>query len=290
MNFDFSPLLRYLLRRVVRIAISSGITYQAFCKLLRSVYFEVAAEFEPVNGKPNSDSRVSLLTGLPRRDVRSLRETADAPAAPRPNIERLVLDAWTSSLDFMDANGDMLPLPRTQRQGGARSFDALVERVSKDIRARSLLDEWLRKGFVALDDEDRVVLVQRRSTGVVEGAAGTGLLLSEMVSDLLNGFDQVYLHEQPLPGFGFNVVYGHQLTEESAQLICSTAQREGVQLMNRLNRLVVEREALDSRRDGATRRVMVGFGTYQADSAQDPGLMGPGAAPDTGTTPAAEAG
>ena len=127
MNFDFSPLLRYLLRRVVRIAISSGITYQAFCKLLRSVYFEVAAEFEPVNGKPNSDSRVSLLTGLPRRDVRSLRETADAPAAPRPNIERLVLDAWTSSLDFMDANGDMLPLPRTQRQGGARSFDALVE-------------------------------------------------------------------------------------------------------------------------------------------------------------------
>ena len=42
MNFDFSPLLRYLLRRLVRIAIGSGITYQAFCKLVRSVYFEVA--------------------------------------------------------------------------------------------------------------------------------------------------------------------------------------------------------------------------------------------------------
>jgi hypothetical protein len=273
MTFDFSPLLRYLLRRLVRIAIGSGITYQAFCKLLRSVYFEVASEFEPVKGKPNSDSRISLLTGLPRRDVRALRESADLPPTPRPNIERLVLDAWSSSLDFLDADGNMLPLPRTQRLGGARSFEALVEGVSKDIRARSLLDEWLRKGFVVLDDEDRVRPVQRRSTGVVEGAPGTSLLLGEMVSDLLAGFERVYLLEQPVPGFGFHVVYGHGLSEESAQLICSTAQREGAQLMNRLNRLVVEREALDVHHEAATTRVMLGFGSYPADELTDAGLM-----------------
>ena len=279
MPFDFSPLLRYLLRRLIRIAISSGITYQAFCKLARSVYFEMASEFEPVKGKPNSDSRVSLLTGLPRRDVRALRESFDTPDAPRPNIERLVLDAWSSSLELLDANGRMLPLPRTQRQGGARSFEALVESVSKDFRARSLLDEWLRKGFVVLDEQDRVVPVQRRSTGVVEGAAGTGLLLSEMVSDLLNGFERVYLHEQAVPGFGFHLVYGHGLSDESAQLICATAQTEGVQLMNRLNRLVVEREALDAPRADATRRVMIGFGSYQTDGVDDPGLMTPGSRP-----------
>lgn len=279
MNFDFAPLLRYLLRRLVRIAISSGITYQAFCKLLRSVYFEVAAEFEPVKGKPNSDSRISLLTGLPRREVRALRESSDTPQTPRPNIERLVLDAWSSSLDFMDADGNMLPLPRTQRQGGERSFETLVERVNKDIRARSLLDEWLRKGFVVLDEQDRVLPVQRRSTGVVEGATGTGLLLGEMVSDLINGFEQVYLQELPIPGFGFQVVYGHHLSEESAQLICSTALREGAQLMNRLNRLVVERETLDTRREDAQTRVMVGFGSYQADGKRDPGLMTPPATP-----------
>lgn len=278
MTFDFSPLLRYLLRRLVRIAIGSGITYQAFCKLLRSVYFEVATEFEPVKGKPNSDSRISLLTGLPRREVRALRESVDTPPAPRPNIERLVLDAWSSSLDFMDAEGNMLPLPRTQRVGGAQSFEALVEGVSKDIRARALLDEWLRKGFVVLDEQDRVVPVQRRSTGVVEGAAGTSLLVGEMVSDLLCGFERVYLQEQPLPGFGFQVVYGHRLSEESAQLICSTTQREGAQLMNRINRLIVERETLDRQREDATTRVMAGFVSFQGDGALDPGLMDPQAA------------
>lgn len=286
MHFDFPPLLRYLLRRLVRIAISSGVTYQAFCKLVRLVYFEVASEFEPVKGKPNTDSRVSLLTGLPRRDIRALRESSEAPPMPRPNIERLVLDAWSSSLDFLDAEGGMLPLPRTQKQGGERSFEALVERVSKDIRARALLDEWLRKGFAVLDEQDRVVLVKRRASGGAEGATGAGMLLSEMIADLLSGFDRTYLHEQPVPGFFFNVIYGHGLSDESAQLLSSTAHREGVQLMNRLNRMVVEREALDARREGATRRVMFGFGTYQVDAIQEPGLTAlEGVVPQTGNDP-----
>jgi hypothetical protein len=205
---------------------------------------------------------------------------------PRPNIERLVLDAWSSSLDFLDAEGGMLPLPRTQKQGGERSFEALVERVSKDIRARALLDEWLRKGFAVLDEQDRVVLVKRRASGGAEGATGAGMLLSEMIADLLSGFDRTYLHEQPVPGFFFNVIYGHGLSDESAQLLSSTAHREGVQLMNRLNRMVVEREALDARREGATRRVMFGFGTYQVDAIQEPGLTAlEGVVPQTGNDP-----
>lgn len=273
--FDFESLLRALLRRIVRIAIGAGIPYQAFAKLVRETYFDVATTYEPVNDKPNSDSRVSLLTGLPRRDVRALRERGDEPRPPQPGIERLVIDAWTSSLDLMDEHGRLLPLPRTVRQGGERSFEALVERVSTDIRARSLLDEWLRKGFVVLDEEDRVVMANRPAAGAVEGASGAGLLITEMCADLFNGFERVYLLNQPVPGFNFHVIYGHGLSEESAQLVCATAQTEGLQMANRINRLVVERETLDARREGATQRVSVGFMSYRTDGAHDPGLLSP---------------
>ena len=37
MTFDFSPLLHYLLRRLVRTALTRDITSQAFCKMLRAV-------------------------------------------------------------------------------------------------------------------------------------------------------------------------------------------------------------------------------------------------------------
>ncbi|MBA4343259.1 MAG: hypothetical protein C0423_14070 [Methylibium sp.] len=279
-QYDFQPLLHYLLKRIVRIAIGCGINYQAFCKLLRAVYFEVGTEFEPLKGKPNSDSRISLLTGLPRREVRAMRELADAPVKPAPNIERLVLDAWSSSLDLIDAEGNMLPLARTARQGGTRSFESLVEMVSKDIRARSLLDEWLRKGFVVLDEQDRVMLAQRRAPATIEGAPGAGLLIGELTSDLLNGFERAYLLSQPVPGYSFQVVYGHRLSEESAQLICSTALREGSQLANRLNRMIVERETLDAHRPDANLRVMVGIAAYQTDGEADPGLLSPKPAPE----------
>jgi len=277
-TFDFESLLRYLLRRLVRIAIGAGVTYQSFTKLLREVYHEVGSSYEPVKGKPNSDSRVSLLTGLPRREVRALRERGSEPHVPQPSIERLVIDAWTSRLDLIDAEGNMLPLPRTVRQGGDVSFEALVEQFNTDIRARALLDEWLRKGFVVIDEQDRVVLAQqqRRTGGAVEGAGGAGLLVTELCADLLDGFERVYQQGRPMPGFAYQVIYGHGLTEESAQLICATMQREGTLMSNRINRLIVERETLDARRGDARMRVSAGFVAYRTNGVDEPGLLAPG--------------
>lgn len=273
-TFDFAPLLRALLHRVVRIAIGAGMPYQAFAKLVREAYFDVATTYEPVKGRPNSDSRVSLLTGLPRRDVRAMRERSDAPLVPQPGIERLVMDAWTSSLDLIDEQGRLLPLPRTVRQGGSRSFEALVERFSTDIRPRSLLDEWLRKGHVVLDEQDRVVMTSRTIRDL-EGANGAGLLITEMCADLYNGFERVYQLRRTSPGYYFLVNYGHGLSEESAQLICATAQREMGEVGSRLNRLLVERETLDARRDDARLRVSMGFMTFRANGDEDPGLLAP---------------
>lgn len=274
-RFDFLPLLRYLLRRLVRIAIGCGITYQSFSKVLRVVYFEVGKEYEPVKNKPNSDSRISLLTGLPRREVRSLREGPTDEFTLVPDVERLVMDAWTSKLDFLDDDGRLLPLPRTMRQGGARSFESLVEGVSKDIRSRSLLDEWLRKGFVVLDEQDRVVVATARDRSRIEGVEGAGLLVGEMASDLLDGFERAYLLGQPVPGYAFQVAYGHCLSDESAQLICSVALQEGAECANRINRLIVERETLDAGHADAHRRVTVGFLAHQTDQLTSRGLLSP---------------
>jgi uncharacterized protein DUF6502 len=65
---------------------------------------------------------------------------------------------WTTRRELRDRNGRPRPLPRLASQGGARSFEGLVASISKDIRARPLLDEWLRLGVVRIDEQDRVVL------------------------------------------------------------------------------------------------------------------------------------
>ncbi len=272
-RLDFVPMLRYVLAPLVRIAIGCGITYQSFSRLVREAYFDVASDFEPVKGKPNSDSRISVLTGLPRREVRSLREQRAGPTSPSFSFERLLLNAWSSRLDLMDEQGNMLPLPRTIRRGGDRSFEALVASIGKDVRSRAVLDEWLRKGFVVLDEEDRVVVNPRSQVSGIEGTEGASILLTHLLHDLLAGFDRHYITGQTAQDFSFHVIYGHRLSEESVTLICASAYREAMQLANKLNRLVVEREALDARLPDASRRVTFGFGVYQTDQRQEPGVL-----------------
>ena len=279
-SFDFEPTLRAILVRLVRIAIGCGVPYQAFARLLRSVYFEVASTFEPVDGKPNSDSRVSLLTGLPRREIRSLRDRGTNAETPVASLERQVMHAWSSDRDLLDADGNMMPLYLTARLGGPRSFEALVERCGADVRSRSLLDEWLRKGFVFIDEQDRVHIARQRPHFGMEGASGAAALIGELSCDLLSGFERIYQLGKPVPGFSFQVVYGHRLTEASVQLICAEALREGSATANRLNRLIVEREAQDASQPEATRRVSFGFGCFQADQREEPGLLTPPPPPD----------
>ncbi|MDR6235131.1 DUF6502 family protein [Pseudomonas oryzihabitans] len=266
-------LLRSLLGRLVRIAIASGVTYQAFDRLLRQTYFEVASEFEPLRDKPNSDSRISVLTGLPRREVRALRDAKPEQSRVAPSLEWQVLSAWTSRLDLLDAEGNLRPLPRTQRRGGEQSFDALVASVGSDVRARTVLDEWLRKGYARLDENDCVVLTPRSLLRGTEGQEGAGRLLAHFTGDLLTGFERHYLQDRSGPDFTFHVVYGHGLTEASALTLYHAAYDESMQLLNRLNRLVVEHEALDVGKADATQRITLGFGGYRVEQARDTGLV-----------------
>jgi hypothetical protein len=278
-NDELKPLLRSLLVRLVRIAIRCGITYQAFSRTLRRVYVEVATAYEPVDGKPATDGRVSVLTGLSRRDIRTIRNEPDEAGEPHRSLDWLVIDRWSSSLDFVDEDGGLRPLPRTRRRGGEQSFEALVASVSKEVWPRSLLDEWLRAGKVVLDDKDRVVFVKESmsSVGDQSGNNPMALALAHFLADLLTGFDSRFVAGRDGEGKGIksSVLYGHRLTEESVRLIRRKAAESAASLTTSLNRLVLERERLDSGNPEAWRRLTVGTGIFETDQREDPGLLYP---------------
>ena len=159
-----APLLaavRRLLRPLVRLLTSQGVTYPMLADLLKQTYVDVAVREFGLDGSPPTDSRVTLLTGVHRKDVRRLREASSVSGEPMPEMVALgaqLVAAWTTRKELRDRSGRPRPLPRLASQGGSRSFEALVANISKDIRARSLLDEWLRLGVVEIDDQDRVRL------------------------------------------------------------------------------------------------------------------------------------
>ena len=152
--------LRRLLRPVIRLAIHYGLTYPSLAEMLKSVYVEVADREFQIDGKPQTDSRVSMLTGVHRKDVKRLRSESAVDMRELPKSVSLgaqIAAVWSSRAEYLTPDGEPRPLARLSADESQPSFDSLVRSVSRDIRSRVVLDEWLRLGVVSMDD-DNVVL------------------------------------------------------------------------------------------------------------------------------------
>ncbi len=153
--------LRRILRPIVRLALAHGITYPAFSELLKTLFVDVARRHFSLPETPPSDSRLHLLTGIHRKELKRLREIPSEPAGRAPESVSLgaqLVGLWIGKAPYLDQQSQPRPLPRLASASTDVSFESLVASVSKDIRSRVVLDEWLRLGIATLNERDEVVL------------------------------------------------------------------------------------------------------------------------------------
>jgi hypothetical protein len=253
--------LRRVLRPLVRLMLARGVTLPLLVELLKGLFVEVAEREFALAGRPQTASRLSLLTGVHRKDVRRLRPAAVAAedeAMPEAvSLGAQLVAAWLTSPRFCDRRGKPRPLARTAGAGGAASFEALVAGVSKDIRARAVLDEWLRLGIAHLDRGDRVCLNAEAfvpARGFDEKAFYFGQNCHDhaaaAVSNLL----------EAAPPFLERSVHYDALAPGSAAELARQAARAGMAALKALNRRAMRLERADARRPGPRHRI--NFGVY----------------------------
>lgn len=241
--------LKRALRPIIKLMLAKGIVYTQFSELMKSLYVEVAERDFSLPDRPQTDSRISLLTGVHRKEVRRLRALpVDELTMPDSvSLGLRVVSAW-SEAPFVDMTGDPLPLPRSSRIGGQLSFDYLVGSVSRDIRSRALLDEWLQLGVVSIDANDQVILNTAAfvpSLGFEEKAFYMGHNLHDhgaaVVSNLLGGSQpwlERSLHYAAVPA---------SLVAELRR----DAEAGGMRLLKTMNRKVLMNAAPDEDEAGA---------------------------------------
>lgn len=144
-----------VLRPLVRLLIRSGVTFPILADLLRTVYVEIASTDLAQGEQPRTDSRIALLTGIHRKELRRQRTAVPEAEPAIITLNSQIIARWLGDPAYTRADGKPAALPRT---GPAPSFDALVGTVTRDVRARSVLDEWLARGLATLDDDGRVAL------------------------------------------------------------------------------------------------------------------------------------
>jgi hypothetical protein len=248
----------------VRLLLQQQITYPYLADLLKHVYVELANEEFALAEKRQTTSRVSLLTGIHRKDVKRLRETPPgADAAPAVvSLGAQLVARWTGVDAYTDGSGHPRPLPRA---GEAPSFESLVASVSKDIRARAVLDEWLRLGVATLDAENRVRLEVEAfvpERGFDEKAFYFGRNLQDHIAAAAHNLNGDH------PPFLERSVYYDQLSPASVRELRELSERSGMDALQIVNRRALALQTQDATRDDAIQRV--NFGIYCFDDETPP--------------------
>ncbi len=151
-----------LLRPLARILLRNGVSFSTFSDLAKWVYIDVAYKEFGIAGRKQSTSRVSVITGLSRREVMRVRKLPkpDVTASTeKHNRAARVIAAWRRESDFQDSKGKpalLLPM-----EGGQASFNELVKRFSGNVPPRAILDELIHVGAAERRKDGTIALLTR---------------------------------------------------------------------------------------------------------------------------------
>ena len=256
-----------LLRPLVGLLLEHGLTYTWLTGVLKRIYVDVADKEFALDGKRQTDSRITLLTGVHRKDVRQFRADplSDAPPPESVYLGAQLVALWTSDDRFLDDREAPLKLWRLPREDDEPDFEDLVTSVSKDIRPRAVLDEWVRLGVVQIDDSGRIVLKQEAfipSQGFDEKAFYLGRNIHDHLAAARHNV------QGNTPPFMERSVYYDELTQESVDKLSELAEQEGMQALKKINSRARRLQKRDAGSDEEKYRM--NFGIYFFDEVEDP--------------------
>jgi len=206
-----------LLRPLVQLSLKNGVSYKTFASLVKWAFYDVAKNEFIIEGRKQSISRVAVLTGFSRKEVKRLSETT--PPANRSRDEQYnrgarVISGWRREKSYLDRHGRPKPIPIS---GGKGSFEKLVKRYSGDMPTRAVLDELSRIGAIEVDPKKRVRLVSDAFIPTVQEATKLKILGTDvelLISTIAYNIDP----DTPQPFFQRKVYYDNLPQEVLADL------------------------------------------------------------------------
>jgi hypothetical protein len=159
---------------VARLLVARGVLFPDLVERMKA--HVVQAALAAAGGRA-TDSKVSVLTGLQRRDVARLRGASLRDRRPN-HLARLVALWQTEPGWQQDGAPRVLP-----RNGPAPSFEALALMVRRDVHARSMLDALVAAGTVALCDDGQAVRLMQPSYQPLAGSEDQLAYLARNLGD-----------------------------------------------------------------------------------------------------------
>jgi len=267
-----------VMRPLVKFLIGRGITFPMFAEILKHIYVEVAAkDFKLSPEKEVTDSRITLLTKVHRKDVRRIRTEQQGFDVPEEGLEvsskkaslgAQIVAKWLADNQYVDEQGEPKKLfIHASKANGQSSFEKLVESINNDIRPRVALDEMLSQKMIVKGDDGIVTL--NKSAFIPE----------EDFEDLMMHFDR-NLHDHMAAAvhnigtdksakkFIERSVYYKELTQSSIEQLEEIIENKGMENLISINKAAYDLMEEDQDKGNNNKRMTFGI-YYYADGDDD---------------------
>ncbi len=151
--------IEYLLYPLARLVIARSINYGSLTDLIKFVMVkEAERQLKQKTTEVISDSRISIVTGIHRKEVKRIRAMkANDVSVYEPSLASQVVARWAGEKKLQSKNGPKR-LPRKKLTEKAFDFDDLVTSIHTDVRPRVVLEELIDRGLVTVDENDELQL------------------------------------------------------------------------------------------------------------------------------------
>lgn len=259
MDEDTTRTLDFLgtvLEPVIRLMLRVGVSWKEFSELSKAKFVSVATADYGIRGRPTNASRVAILTGIDRREVRKLRRTGEPPAKKGYQSKASqLLSAWHHEADFLDAGGRPAALAI---DGDGQTFAELMRRHAPALPLGAMIKEL--KAVGAIEELPNGSLRPLTRTYVPVGVPAERLRLwASHLSDIANTIEHNYSRDEDEPArFERRALYlnvDRSALPEFRQLL----EAEGQALLERIDDWLSAHQVPDGDNDEDAIRLGVGI-------------------------------
>lgn len=267
-----------MLAPLVRLLVANGVVYPQFVAALKPAFFRAAHAELSASGRRISDSAISIVSGVHRKDVRALTSEGSLPPRVPDRVLSLaseVMARWVNDPRYIDQDG--LPRALPLRNGNATcndgagepSFEQLTQSVSRDFHSRAVLEELSRLGVVDVTAD----VVRLR----VEHSTADRTFIETMAYLAGNVYDHLAAIEGNLsalqsgdrPPFLEHSMVADELGPESIHALHDLARRIVDSALRRVSALATECVERDERQ-GGDQALRMRFGIYFYSEPESP--------------------
>ena len=246
-----------MLEPLVLLLLRHGVSYVELAEQLKVIFLTQAMHESARIGAKQTDSALSLVTGLQRRDVQQLRE--HAKNATRPQQLHSTTPAETVGRWLAEQYSDEIPYSCGDDFG--ISFEKIVNSISKDKHPRAVLDELLRIKVVEFDEKMQSVRLLRKAFLPDEQSEAIQYLFRRTLTDHL----AASIHNISTDGdlkFLEQGVFANGLTAQSIAMLHTYSRKQWENMMQDFLKFAGSLCMIDNDTQAQTERFTVGMYAY----------------------------